>query len=239
MPLQGNGPVVDPCEQRIDPALTGELDLQQSHPGALGLLHPGAQRGGEQLRSQADAEHRTPGAGRVGDQLALGRQPGMVGIVAGAHRAPHRQHRVELAPVGQRLAPVELDRGRLHPPLAHHLREDPRVLTGDVLEDEDAHGRDRLPQCSFWPVPDPSPCPSFFSPCCSTLATWPVVASMRTTASCLNTPVSSPAGIDNDTIQYGWRLRPCRSKRIWVFWETKSICSLASATAASWVTLIW
>ena len=102
-------------------------------------VHARAERRGQQLHAEADAEERAPGLDRLADQPLLGAEPGMLGVVAGAHRPAHRQHRVELAPVGQRLALVELDRDRLDPALAHHLREDARVLAGDVLEDEDAH----------------------------------------------------------------------------------------------------
>jgi hypothetical protein len=60
----------------------------------------------------------------------------MVGVVIGAHRAPHGQHGVELAPIRKRLVLVQLDRHGLHSLLAHDLREDARGLAGDVLKDQ-------------------------------------------------------------------------------------------------------
>ena len=39
----------------------------------------------------------------------------MVGLLVGAHRPAHREHGVELAPIGKRFALVELDRDGLHP----------------------------------------------------------------------------------------------------------------------------
>ena len=163
--------------------------VEQADLRPLGRVDAGAERRRQQLHPEADAEERPAGLDRLAHQLALGREPRVVGVVAGAHRPAHRQHRVELAPVGQRLALVDLDRDRLGAALAHHLAEHPGVLAGDVLEDEDAHPPTRSGQLFFWLLPVPASDPGSDGPWFSTLATSPVVASMRTTASC-----GSPSG---------------------------------------------
>ena len=152
-------------------ALVGELDLEQPDLGPLGRVDAGAERRGEQLDPEADAEERPAALDRLAHQPLLGGEPGMVGVVAGAHRPAHRQHRVELAPVGKRLPLVDLDRDRLDAALAHHLGEHPGVLAGDVLEDEDAHFLRRLVCCLVrW------------SSCSLNSTISPLVASTRATA---------------------------------------------------------
>ena len=63
------------------------------------------------------------------------------GLVAHAHRAAHRDDRVEVAPVRQRLALVELHTrdSWMRRVLAEDVSVDAGRLAGDVLENEDVH----------------------------------------------------------------------------------------------------
>ena len=107
-------------------------------------VHVRAERRREQLHAEAGAEERHAGRDGLADQHLLTHQPGMVGLVVGAHRAAHRDDRVESAPVGQPLALVELDADDLRAAFPHHVLVDGGRLTGDVLEHQDVHAATTL-----------------------------------------------------------------------------------------------
>ena len=145
MPLQRDEPVVEAREQRVVTPLVGELDLEQADLRALGRVHA-ARRARPRAAARRGRRRGTgvPASTASRTSRRSAREPRVLGVVAGAHRSAHRQHRVELAPVRQRLALVDLDRDR-PPPRARAItsREHARVLAGDVLEDEQrasAHG---------------------------------------------------------------------------------------------------
>ena len=228
MPLQRDQRLGHPGEQRMRAALVGQLDRQQPDLGAVRHRpHLGAERGRQQLHPEADAEERLAVVDRLPHQLLLGAKPRVLGLVVGAHRPAHRQHRVELAPVRQRLALVELDGDRLHPALLDHLGEDAGVLAGDVLQDQQASSRrlgpPRIPGASARPASSSSRlaasafaalCPRRSAP--RSMATSPVAASISTTASSSNRSgrsPSNPIGIESETNQKAWRLMPWRSRR--------------------------
>ena len=62
-----------------------------------------------------------------------------VDLVVDAHRAAHRDDRLELAPVGQRVAVVELDAVDVGAALEQHVLVVAGRLAGDVLEHERSH----------------------------------------------------------------------------------------------------
>jgi hypothetical protein len=103
-------------------------------------MHPGAERRGEELYSEARAPERDPVPNRLGEQRLLGREPGMLCFVVDAHRPAHCNDRVEPVDVRrQGLAFVELDPPQPCAPLEEYVFEDAGRLAGYVLEDEDVH----------------------------------------------------------------------------------------------------
>ena len=69
----------------------------------------------------------------------LAGKPRERGVVVRGHRPAHGHDRVESAPVGERLALVELHAMQLRTALAEHVLEHARRLAGDVLEDQRLH----------------------------------------------------------------------------------------------------
>jgi hypothetical protein len=59
-------------------------------------------------------------------------------LVAHAHRAAHRDDRVDAVEPGQRVTLVELDATDRGAALEEDVLVDPRRLAGDVLENEDS-----------------------------------------------------------------------------------------------------
>src|SRR5690606_9433541 len=137
-----------PAEDVIALAFLGERDVENADLRRTLRTAGAAERIGQQLMSQADAEKRPlqlphPAA----DRLLLRDQPGMLLDVPDIHRPAHDPERVIAAEIGNRLARVELYGVPRHAVGAQKLAEDAGMLHGDMLEDEDAHrlGPFRLP----------------------------------------------------------------------------------------------
>jgi hypothetical protein len=70
----------------------------------LALVDRGAQHIGQQLRPQADSQHRPVGGEVAGQQALFHHQPGVLGVLPGAHgSAQHHQavHRVRSGQIGR------------------------------------------------------------------------------------------------------------------------------------------
>jgi hypothetical protein len=98
-----------------------------------------AQADGKELDAEAGAEEGRSGADGLRDPRLLGTQPGKLLLIVDAHRPAHRNDRVELTPVGERIAFIELEAVDLRSALEEHVLVHAGRLTGDVLEDEDLH----------------------------------------------------------------------------------------------------
>ena len=83
----------------------GEADLRP-----LPRPHLGPERSRQQLRAEADAEHRHLAAHRLGQPLALGRQLRVALDFVDVHRPAHHDRAGDLVVVGQRLAGQRFDR---------------------------------------------------------------------------------------------------------------------------------
>jgi hypothetical protein len=124
------------AEDRVAGGCGCQLDGQEADLGPLPLVDPRAERGGQELRPEADAPDRHVGLDRLAQQPLLVTEPWMTRVLVGAHRAAHHHDRRELAPVGQRLALVELDAHKVEPARAQLVLERGRRFAGDVLKDE-------------------------------------------------------------------------------------------------------
>ena len=124
---------MSPCHWSV-----GKSDL-----GRRAGIDRGAEGGREQLRAEADAPDGVPGPRRRGDRALLLDQPRVRVLLVGAHRPAHDDQAVELAPVGQRLALVELHPRQLEATREQLVLERRRWLAGDVLEREQGHRADR------------------------------------------------------------------------------------------------
>ena len=142
MPLQGVAPLGHAREDRVGPALGGELHLQ--HPDLGRALPPaGAAEGvGQQLMAQA---HPEEGALKLAhpaaDGLFLRHQPRVLVGVPHIHGAAHHPQGVVVLQVGDGLALIELHRIPLHPVVPQEVPELARVLALDMLKDQKPHGR--------------------------------------------------------------------------------------------------
>jgi hypothetical protein len=140
VPLEGLDPVGEPRKQRVGAAGLGQLD--RGDPD-FRLCHPpghAAERDGEQLMAEADAEigplqlgHPAPDRGLLGDE------PGVLVLLPHVHRPAHHGEHVETLERRDRLAGVELDGRPLEPALRPEVAERARMLDGEMLEHEDPH----------------------------------------------------------------------------------------------------
>jgi len=143
VPLEGHEFVRRLAEHGIGASLARHAHRQQSDLGLRPRIHARSERGREELDAEAHAPVRRPGANGLADECLLYGQPRLVGLVVDGHRAAHGDDRVELAPVGERLALVELDPMEVRAALVEDVLEDARRLAGDVLEHERPHARER------------------------------------------------------------------------------------------------
>ena len=102
-------------------------------------VHAGAERAGQELRTEADAEHRHAAVDGLADELLLGPQPGELMLVVHAHGPAHGNQGVDLLGARQRVAGEEPRESELHAPRRQPRRHAARSLERDVLEHLDFH----------------------------------------------------------------------------------------------------
>ena len=98
-----------------------------------------AKGGSQELHAETGSEVGQSGAHRVADQLLLRHEPRIGVVLVDPHRATHRDDRAVVAPVGQRLALVDLDGVEGVAARRQHRAVLGGWLAGDVLENEDVH----------------------------------------------------------------------------------------------------
>ena len=138
MPLQRDELVGQRGEHRIDPRRLGEANREHADLGPGAGEGPCTEARGEELRAQADAPERRPGANRLADESLLRGQPGEAVVLVGAHRPAHDDDAGEITPVREWIAVVEFDAVDRRSPLQQLVLEGGGGLAGDVLEDEEA-----------------------------------------------------------------------------------------------------
>ncbi len=113
VPLEREDLLRQACEHGVGAPGGRERDREDSHLGRRSGIHTCPEAGCEELDTEADTPVRLVCRHCLRDEALLAREPRQRRIVDGAHRPAHRDDRVELTPVGQRLALVELDAGEL------------------------------------------------------------------------------------------------------------------------------
>ena len=143
---------VSPCHCRVTRSPSNSPNTGSARPssvrstgsrptsGSVARIDTRAERRGEQLHPEADAPVGRSRSHGLADRAASPSvEPGQLRVVVRGHRPAHGHDGVELAPVGKRLALVELDAVQLDAALAQDVLEDAGRLAGDVLQDQDAH----------------------------------------------------------------------------------------------------
>ena len=129
MPLQRLGAVRLAREHRIALALFGQRDLHDADLGRPLRPAGAAERIGEQLVAEADAEERPLElAHPLPDRALLGDQPGILLDIPHIHRPAHDPQRVIGAELRDRLALIQLDRIPRDAVLFQEFPEDARML---------------------------------------------------------------------------------------------------------------
>ena len=141
MPLQAGHGGIEPGEQRVGAACPGEADLHDADLGLGHRLHPAAERIGEELMAEADAEERHAPGHRLADDGLLVGEPGVGVLLEDIHRPAHGDEPVIAVERRNRLALVELHRVPGDAVGAHEVAEDAGMLDLDVLEHEELHRR--------------------------------------------------------------------------------------------------
>ena len=136
VPLKGEELAREAGEDRVGGRSLGEEHGQEPDLRRRAGNDLGAEARGEELNAEAGAEEGQAGADRLARSESSRPKPGKLLLVVDAHRAAHRNDRVEFAPVGERLAFVELDAVDPGAALDQDVLVDAGRLAGDVLEDE-------------------------------------------------------------------------------------------------------
>ena len=103
--------------------------------------HLGAEGGGQLLGPEAHAQDgQVPGHGMV-DEISLGCQPRVLGIVVYPHRTAHDHQTTDVFGRRQGIAAEELVYGHLAAGIAQCLGDHPGTLVGHVLEDRPGASR--------------------------------------------------------------------------------------------------
>jgi hypothetical protein len=103
-------------------------------------IDAGAVRAGDQLRAQADAEHRPAARDHLGDEALLGDQPGEFGLVIDAHRPAHHHQHIDRGRVGQHRRFPEAGRADVRAARGEPVADVAGTFEGDVLQDVGFHG---------------------------------------------------------------------------------------------------
>ena len=130
-----------PGEAREDRVVAGRIRREDRQDADLRDAAGGdarAEARREELHAEACAEERRAGVDRIGDQALLSDEPGMLPLVGRAHRAAHRDDRVDAVEPGQRVTLVEFDAKDRGAALEEDILVDPWRLAGDVLKNEDS-----------------------------------------------------------------------------------------------------
>ena len=137
-------------EDRARTARLRQLDLQDANLGHRSGADLAAERLGEQLVTEAEAEERhLPLGHRFANRGALRLQPRVGVVLPDIHRAAHRPERIVGAEVRDRLPFVELYRGPFDVIFAQKIPEHAGMFDRDVLEDENSRfggGHGALPR---------------------------------------------------------------------------------------------
>ncbi len=140
VPLERRERLRGVAEDRVAGCRGGQLDAAAARPPPR---RPGYTRAPSAAASSW-APRQTPQTGcpaRAASPIARfsASEPRVRVLLVGAHRPAHDDQPVELAPVGQRLALVELHPRQVVPARAQLVLERRRRLAGDVLEGEQGH----------------------------------------------------------------------------------------------------
>jgi hypothetical protein len=137
VPLERRKARGETAEHRVFSPSVRQVHVEHADLGGRSGIHARPEARREQLAPQAGAEEGQARAHGLAYAAALGHEPRVVRVVARAHRAAHHNHAVELAPVGKRLALVQLHPVQPSAALAHDVLVGARRLAGDVLKDKD------------------------------------------------------------------------------------------------------
>ena len=140
VPLQAPGDRRQAGEQRVAHALGGELDLEDADLGRGPGRDPPAERVGQELMAQADAEEGHPPRDGLADGRLLRPKPRVPVLLPDIHGPAHDPERVVAVQGRYRRAGVELDRVPAHPVGGQEVPEGAGMLDRDMLKDQDSHG---------------------------------------------------------------------------------------------------
>ena len=140
VPLQAGLAVGQAGEQGVGPAGGGQLDREDADLGRALRAAGAAERVGQQLVAQADAQERAlEVAHPVADRRLLRHQPGMLVDVPDVHRAAHHPELVVAVQRRDRLALVEPDRVPGDAVGGEEAAQHARMLDREMLEHEQPH----------------------------------------------------------------------------------------------------
>ena len=139
MPLHAALGFCEACIKPMPATGAAQLNVEQIDLADRRRADLAAQRIGQQLVSETDAEERLVALGHPGaDRRLLVLQPGEAILLPDVHGPAHDHEDVVAIEIGDGLAAVELD-DRWHDAVGHEMTGDrARMAIGGVLEDDDA-----------------------------------------------------------------------------------------------------
>ena len=127
-------------EDRVAARGLAEEDRIDAELGLRPAEHSRAERGRQQLGSQANAEVRTSRRDGLADRPLLRHEPRVRVLLVDAHRPSHDHEQVVLAPVGKRFPEVETNTMDLDPAAEKHVTVDAHGIRMVMLERQCTHG---------------------------------------------------------------------------------------------------